>query len=125
MNQQSASPAPANTQIIFRNSFWLSLEVVFSLFGAFFVSIIVAGTIGPVSLGNFYYLVFLTNITAAAGNFGLPITTRKYMAEYLNRNQQGVARSIYGAVLRVQVWIAAAVTVIAVGLSLYLEPPGW
>ncbi len=69
-------------------------------------------------------MVWLTNITATVGAFGLPITTRKFMAEYLNRGESGVARSIYRATLRLQVWIAAGVTAVSLLLVFALGDPG-
>jgi O-antigen/teichoic acid export membrane protein len=112
-----------NTQTIARNSFWYGLELLFGLFGAFVTSILVARVIGPQRLGYFSYMVWLTNVTATVGAFGLPMTTRKYMAEYLNRGETGVARSIYDATLRLQWWIALGVTAVALLLVFALGDP--
>lgn len=124
MTPPTKDGTPVNTHVIARNSFWFTLELVFSLFGAFFTSIIVANAIGPHRLGNYSLVVWLTNITTAVGAFGLPMTTRKYMAEYMNRGKYGVARSIYLAAMRVQLWIAAGITVIGLTGAITLSPPG-
>src|SRR5207248_11682462 len=50
--------------------------------------------------------------------FGLPVTTRKYMAEYFNRGERGVARPIYGTALKLQTLISGGIT--AAGLLLVL-----
>ena len=98
-----------NTRIIARNSLWYGLEIFFSLVVTFCTSVAVARVLGPTKLSHFQYMVWLTNITIAVGAFGLPITTRKYMAEYLNRDEAGVARSIYLATLKIQALIAAVI----------------
>jgi len=119
-----ASPqTPGNAQTVARNSFWFSLELLFGLLASFATSVLVARTIGPVRLSYFNYMVWLTNITAAVGAFGLPVTTRKYMAEYLNKGERGVARSVYLATLRIQGWIAAGVTLLALGLVFTIGDP--
>ena len=123
LTPQPGSGIPPNTQVIARNSFWFMLELIFSLFGAFITSVIVANAIGPQRLGNYSVVVWLTNITTAVGAFGLPMTTRKYMAEYMNRGRYGVARAVYSASMRVQLWIAGVVTAIALAAALIFSPP--
>ena len=114
----SAQPAKtaSNTQTIARNSFWYGLELAFSILGAFLVSVIVARAIGPTRLGYYNYVLWLTTVTASMGSLGLPLTARKYMAEYLNRGEAGVARAIYQASVRLQALVAAGAT--AIGLAL-------
>jgi O-antigen/teichoic acid export membrane protein len=124
LTSQPGSAAPKNAQVIARNSFWFTLELIFGLLGAFVTSVIVARAIGPQRLGDYSLAVWLTNMTTAIGAFGLPMTTRKYMAEYMNRGNYGVARSIYAAAMRLQLWIAVAVTVVALTLALILSTPG-
>jgi len=112
-----------NTQTIARNSFWFGLELFFNICAAFVASILVARVIGPQRLDQFNYVAWLTNITTSLGTVGLPMTTRKYMAECLNRGEPGVARAIYVTGLKLQAVISAAVTVCAVLLVLVAEAP--
>jgi O-antigen/teichoic acid export membrane protein len=121
----SARPNTSNTQIIARNSFWWGLELFFSLFAAFLTSIFVARIIGPERLGYFQYVVWLTNITTAVGSFGLPTTTCKYMAEYLNRGEPSVARSIYSVALRIQMLIACGVAATGLALVYFAGDPAY
>jgi O-antigen/teichoic acid export membrane protein len=114
-----------NSQTIARNSFWYSLELLFSFCAAFFTSVAVARIIGPQRLSYFNYLVWLTNITTSVGAVGLPVTTRKYMAEYLNRGEKEVARAAYLATLKIQSLIAAGVTLLALSLVLAVGNPGY
>jgi len=121
---QPGAAGPNNTQTIARNSFWYGLELLSSIFAAFLVSVIVARVLGPQRLGYYTYVMLLTNITSVVGCFGLPMTTRKYMAEYLNRGQRGLARSIYITAFRIQFWIAAALTAIGLTLVFTVGEPG-
>jgi len=109
-----------SSQTVARNSFWYGLELLFGVVGAFFTSVVVANVIGPERLATFSYVFWLTNITTAAGSFGMPVTIKKYMAEYLSRGEPDVAHAIYNAALKVQLAIAAAITVAALVLVL-----GW
>jgi len=119
----SASVQTSNTQTIARNSVWFGIELFFSLFAAFLASVFVARVIGPQRLGYFQYLVWITNITAAVGSMGLPMTTRKYMAEYLNRGEPSVAKAVYRNGLLLQTLIASGVTVVGLGLVFFIGDP--
>jgi len=112
-----------NTRTIARNSFWFGLELFAGIIGAFLCSVLVARIIGPVRLGYFSYMVWLTNVTATVGTFGLPMTARKYMAEQLNRGEAGRARTTYLATLRLQSWIAVGITAVGLGLVLAMGNP--
>ena len=119
-----STPRPAsNTQTITRNSFWYGLELLVGLGASLVVSAILARVVGAERLGPYTYVMWLTNITAALGAFGLPMTARKYMAEYINRGELGLARAIYGATLRLQFWIAAAITAAALLLVVLFGDP--
>jgi O-antigen/teichoic acid export membrane protein len=122
------SGSATNTQTIARNSFWYGIELVFSLVVTFCTSVAVARIVGKdfvgqARLGYFQYVVWLTNVTIAVGSIGLPATTRKYMAEYLNCGQPGVARSTYLVTLKIQVFIALGISAVALAGVLLLGDP--
>ena len=121
----STPPTASNAQTVGRNVFWYGLELSFGIVGAFIVSVIVARAVGPVRLGPFNYIMWLTNITTAVGSFGLPITTRKYMAEHLNRGEAGVSHAIYRLSLRIQTCVSAAILLLAIGLIYAVGDPGY
>ena len=108
--------ARGNTEIIAGNSVWYGLEVVITIISTLATSIVIARAIGPDKLGYFSYIMWLANISAAIGSFGIPATTRKYMAEYFGLGQPGVSRAIYQATLRSQSILAGLIT--GVGLIL-------
>jgi len=115
------NPDPAgNTRTIARNSLWYGLELIFNLVVAFGTSVAVARVVGKDRLSYYQYVVWLTNITIAVGSFGLPITTRKYMAEHLNRGETVLARTIYWATIKLQGWIALAASAVSLALVLWL-----
>jgi O-antigen/teichoic acid export membrane protein len=99
-----------NTRIIARNSFWYGLELALGILTAFATSIPVARVIGPEKLGYFNYVSWLTSLSGVIGGLGMAGATRKYMAEYLNRGQGGVARAIYFSTLRLQALLTCVVT---------------
>jgi O-antigen/teichoic acid export membrane protein len=119
------TPQAGNSQTVARNSFWYSLEMAGALVAAFITSIVTANIIGPERLSYFNYMVWLTNVTTLVGAFGLPVTTRKYMAEYINRGEEGVARTTYLLTLRFQTMIAAGVTLAVLALVLLTGNPDY
>jgi O-antigen/teichoic acid export membrane protein len=123
------SPPPentnTNTQTIARNSFWYGLELLAGIGAIVLTSIIVANAVGKEVLGPYIYVGWLTNITAGIGSSGLAVTTRKYMSEYLNRGEGGIARAVYSYALRLQVLIAMAVTTVGLPLALLAGRPGY
>jgi len=118
MSALSSSPAGSsgNTVTIARNTVWYTFDVVASLVTAFATSIVIARAIGPQKLGYFNYIAWLASISASIGGLGVPVTTRKYMAEYFGRGEPGVCRAIFERTFRLQVLAAGAIT--AVGLLL-------
>lgn len=111
-----------NSRTIAKNAAWGGIEVVVGLTTTFLTSVAIARVIGKdavgqARLGTYQYIVWLTTITLTMGSFGLPATTRKYMAEYLNNGKPEIARATYLATLRIQSYIsmgAAAVGFLAV-----------
>jgi O-antigen/teichoic acid export membrane protein len=122
LSPQSTGPVN-NTTTIARNSFWYGLELVFTIFASLVTSIAVARVIGPQRLDYFNYVAWLTNITATVGSFGLPMTTRKYMAECLNQGQQEMAHAIFRLSLKLQSLLAAALTLCALALVFTVGDP--
>jgi len=108
-----------------RNSFWYGLELLFSVIGAFFTSVMVARVVGPEQLGHFSYIFMLTNYTAALAQFGLPGTIKKYMAEYLGRGEPDVAHAIYRAALWIQILLSAGITVVAMLIVMWKTDPAY
>ncbi|MEI9976973.1 MAG: polysaccharide biosynthesis C-terminal domain-containing protein [Ignavibacteriota bacterium] len=118
---ETTEPAPpkANTRIVAKNAAWMSVDAVFSLVLTTAISVAVAQVIGPARLGSYSYVVLLTTITLTMGSFGLPATARKYIAEYLNNGNPGVARATYLSTLKLQCFIsvlAGAIGYVAVDL---------
>jgi O-antigen/teichoic acid export membrane protein len=114
-----------NTRIIARNSLWYGLEVGIALFSALAVSIGVARVMGPEKLGYYAYITWLTNMSNIVGCLGIPMSTRKYMAEYLARGEHGVARAIFFATLRLQAFVAAGITAIGLVLVFTVSEPSY
>jgi O-antigen/teichoic acid export membrane protein len=111
-----SKPTPNNARIIARNSFWYGLEMAFVFVSAVIATIIMARVIGPQKLGYFNYIQWLANISGFVGSLGIPMTTRKYMAEYLGRGEAGIARAVFFATLRLQTLIALLITGVALAV---------
>lgn len=103
-----------NTKTIARNTAWYGLENMISFATSLITSIAIARTLGPTKMGYIIYVTWLTGIVSQLGSVGIPITTRKYMAEYLGGGDYTTARFIYFRTLLIQILLAAAATAGAV-----------
>jgi O-antigen/teichoic acid export membrane protein len=113
MKSENSGPPPFkhNSRIVAKNAAWSGLEVVFAFGSNFITTVLVAriigyDDIGKARLGTYQYIVWLTTVTLAMGSFGLPATTRKYMAEYLNNGKPEVARATYLSTLKIQTYLS-------------------
>jgi O-antigen/teichoic acid export membrane protein len=103
-----------NTKTIARNTAWYGLENMIGFVTSLITSIAIARTLGPTKMGYIIYVTWLTGIVSQLGSVGIPITTRKYMAEYLGGGDYTTARFIYLRTLLIQTLLATVATIGAV-----------
>src|ERR1700681_1142816 len=106
-------PAPNNAKVIGRNFLFMGLEVVITLVCTLLTTIVIARVIGPTRLGYFNLVFWLTTITCSVGSLGIPLTTFKYMGEFLGGGKIELARAVFFYNLRAQTVIASALTAIS------------
>jgi len=99
-----------NTRTIARNTGWYGLETVISAVVSLVTSIAIARTLGPTKMGYIVYVSYIANLTSSLGGFGVPATTRKYMAEFIGMGDRGTARYIYLRTLLLQAGLASLAT---------------
>jgi O-antigen/teichoic acid export membrane protein len=109
--------APSNAKVIGRNFIFMGLEVVITLVCTLLTTVVIARVIGPTRLGYFNLVFWLTTITCSVGSLGIPLTTFKYMGEFLGGGKKELARAVFFYNLWAQTAIAsvlAAISMIAV-----------
>ncbi|RZU42448.1 O-antigen/teichoic acid export membrane protein [Edaphobacter modestus] len=111
-----------NSKTIARNTAWYGLENLIGFATSLITSIAIARTLGPTKMGYIIYVTWLTGIVSQLGSVGIPITTRKYMAEYLGGGDYTTARFIYFRTLLIQTLLAAVATFGAVIWVFYNAP---
>jgi O-antigen/teichoic acid export membrane protein len=99
-----------NTRTIARNTSWFGLENIINIVVTVFSSIAIARTLGPSKTGYVIYVSFIAGVVSSLGGFGIPATTRKYMAEFLGKGDRGTARFIYFRTLLLQTGLATLAT---------------
>jgi len=104
----SPTLAPSNAKVIGRNFIFMGLEVVITLVCTLLTTVVIARVIGPTRLGYFNLIFWLTSITSSVGSLGIPLTTFKYMGEFLGGGQKELARAVFSYNLRAQTVIASA-----------------
>ena len=111
-----------NTKTIARNTAWYGLEQIIGFATTLITSIAIARTLGPTKMAYIIYVTYLTGIVSQLGSIGIPVTTRKYMAEYLGGGDYTTARFIYFRTLLIQSLLAAVATLGAVLWVLHDAP---
>ncbi|HME59283.1 MAG TPA: polysaccharide biosynthesis C-terminal domain-containing protein [Terracidiphilus sp.] len=99
-----------NTRTIARNASWFGLENIINIAVTVFSSIAIARTLGPSKTGYIVFVSFIAGVVSSLGGFGIPATTRKYMAEFLGKGDRGTARFIYFRTLLLQTGLATLAT---------------
>jgi O-antigen/teichoic acid export membrane protein len=110
----AAPPQRNNTKIIGRNFLFMGLEVVITLVVTLLTSVFIARVIGPTRLGYFNLVMWLASIACSLGSLGIPLTTFKYMGEFLGGGQKELARAVFFYNLRALAAIGTAVMVISI-----------
>jgi O-antigen/teichoic acid export membrane protein len=108
---------PSNAKVVGRNFIFMGLEVAITLVCTLLTTVAIARMIGPTRLGYFNLIFWLTSITCSVGSLGIPLTTFKYMGEFLGGGKKELARAVFFYNLWAQTVIAcvlAAMGMIAV-----------
>ncbi len=119
----SSQPVRNNSQVIGRNFIFIGLEVVIVLLSVVSTTVFIARIIGPVRLGYFNLVMWLTTITCSVGSLGIPLTTFKYMGEFLGSGQKEIARAVFFYNLRAQTIIASVLASIGMIAVFTLQTP--
>jgi O-antigen/teichoic acid export membrane protein len=116
-------PAPSNARIIGRNFIFMGLEVLITLVCTLLTTVVIARVIGPTRLGYFNLVFWLTSITCSVGSLGIPLTTFKYMGEFLGAGKKELARAVFFYNLWAQTAIASVLTAISmIAVFTIVEP---
>ncbi len=117
--------APSNAKVIGRNFIFMGLEVVITLVCTLLTTVAIARVIGPSRLGYFNLIFWLTSITCSVGSLGIPLTTFKYMGEFLGGGKKELARAVFFYNLRAQTIIACILTAIGMIAAFILVDPAY
>src|SRR5579862_6256715 len=91
----SPMPDRNNAKVIGRNFVFMGLEVLITLVCTLLTTVVIARVIGPTRLGYFNLIFWLTSITCSVGSLGIPLTTFKYMGEFLGGGKKELARAVF------------------------------
>src|ERR1700686_4545920 len=117
--------APSNAKVIGRNFIFMGLEVVITLVCTLLTTVVIARIIGPTRLGYFNLIFWLTSITCSVGSLGIPLTTFKYMGEFLGGGKKELARAVFFYNLWAQTVISSALTAISMVVVFTIVYPGY
>jgi O-antigen/teichoic acid export membrane protein len=107
----------SNTKTIAKNTGWFGVESAVDAILTVVTSIAIARTLGPTKMAYLIYVTWIASVVSGVGALGLPITTRKYMAEFLGQGDKGTARFIYIRTFLLQLALA---TVATAGLAIWV-----
>ncbi len=95
-----------NTKTIARNTGWFSIENILNSVVILFTSIAINRYLGPDRNSYIIFVSQIASMVSGLGGFGIPATTRKYMAEFIGMGDRGTARFIYLRTLVIQTALA-------------------
>jgi O-antigen/teichoic acid export membrane protein len=101
----------SNTKTIAKNSGWYGTETIISAVVLLVSSIAINRYLGPEKNSYIIYVNYLAMLVSSLGTFGIPATTRKYMAEFIGMGDRGTARYIFLRTLLLQTGLATLCTV--------------
>jgi O-antigen/teichoic acid export membrane protein len=116
---------PGDAKVIGRNFIFMGLEVVITLVCTLLTTVVIARVIGPTRLGYFNLIFWLTSITCSVGSLGIPLTTFKYMGEFLGGGKKELARAVFFYNLWAQTVIACVLTAIGMVAVFTLVDPAY
>jgi O-antigen/teichoic acid export membrane protein len=124
MTLTAAPPAAHNnTKTVGRNFMFMGLEVVITLVVTLLTTVFIARLIGPTRLGYFNLIYWLTSITCSVGSLGIPLSTFKYLGEFLGSGKRELARAVFVYNLLAQTAIASTLAATALIAVLILVDP--
>jgi O-antigen/teichoic acid export membrane protein len=100
----------SNTKTIARNTGWFGLETTISNAVSLVTAIAIGRYLGPQKNAYIIYVSYIASLVSSLGGFGIPATTRKYMAEFIGMGDRGTARYIYLRTLMLQTGLATLAT---------------
>jgi O-antigen/teichoic acid export membrane protein len=100
----------SNTKTIAKNSGWFGTETIVNAVVLLISSIAINRYLGPEKNGYIVYVNYIATLVSSLGGFGIPATTRKYMAEFIGIGDRGTARYIFLRTLLLQTGLATLAT---------------
>jgi O-antigen/teichoic acid export membrane protein len=100
----------SNTRTIAKNSGWYGIDQIVAAVVAITTSIAINRYLGPSRNAYIVYISYIAALVSSLGGFGIPATTRKYMAEFLGMGDRGTARYIFLRTLLLQTGLATLAT---------------
>ena len=100
----------SNTRTIAKNTGWYGVETAINNILTLFTSVAIARYLGPSKMGYIIYVQFVSGVVGNLGSVGIPAMLRKYMAEFLGKDDRGTARFIFLRALALQVMLASLAT---------------
>jgi O-antigen/teichoic acid export membrane protein len=100
----------SNTKTIAKNSGWYGIDQIVAVLVAIITSIAINRYLGPSKNAYIVYISYIAGLVSSLGGFGIPATTRKYMAEFIGMGDRGTARYIFVRTLLLQTGLATLIT---------------
>jgi O-antigen/teichoic acid export membrane protein len=123
LTQLPPARARNNTKVVGRNFIFMGLEVVIMLASTMITAVFIARIIGPTRLGYYNLVMYVTMITSSVGSLGIPLTTFKYMGEFLGAEKKELARAVFVYSLRAQTVIASILSAAGMIVVFTIVPP--
>jgi lipopolysaccharide exporter len=95
---------------------WLTVDTVASMAGAFYCSILVARRLGPDFMGTYNYVLYFATVLKMVADLAIPVTVRKFSAEFIGREDYDAVRTLVRRAIRLQARLAGLGVAVGLGV---------
>ena len=115
--------SPPRTQVVARNSIWMTLDALVSLPVSLALSILVARSIGPDVLGVYNFANWVLSAGMTVVTTGVTFGMQQFAAERVGQGDIAAAGAVLARGLRWQLGLIAVILTAGVALTLVFSPP--
>jgi lipopolysaccharide exporter len=97
---------------------WLTADTLASMVASFYCSILVARQLGPDFMGQYNYVLYFATVLKMVADLAIPVTVRKFSAEFVGRQDFDAVRTLVRRAMRLQarlsgLGVAAGLAIVA------------
>lgn len=112
----------SRTRTVAANTLWSVLDLILDFTVPVLTSVLVARAMGPLKLGAYGYILWVSQLALIVSNLGVPRAAARFLAEHIAKGEEDVARAVLRLALVLQTASAAAMVGLGLVWALLILP---